>query len=136
MLKPVKATEVWQKRNIYIKKAVEQTNLKEVRLSTGCSSVHCAILQTKKRLYYGYNSKKTHPLQAEFGKNKEAIFLHAEIAAIVKAISREDRDSIKGSTLYIARTHADGTIVNSKPCRGCQQALEFFEVDCLYTNGK
>jgi len=67
---------------------------------------------------------KTHPLQAHFaslvGKPK-AVYLHAEIAALIKA---------RGSVyrLEVERYNANGDPVSSKPCPICQKAIEVWNV--------
>ena len=45
-----------------------------------------ALVKNNKIISFGINRKKTDPLQAKFGKNKDAIYLHAEIHAIKNAL--------------------------------------------------
>lgn len=90
----------------------------------------CAILKTNKNIYYGYNQKKTHPLQKKFSKNPWAIYLHAEIDAIRQAY--KVGGNISDSTLYVARTLIDNTPANACPCNGCQQAINHFGIDKVY----
>jgi deoxycytidylate deaminase len=64
---------------------------------------------------------KTHPLQAHYAakaNEPHRIFLHAEIAAIVRC-----RDLTKAHKIVVFRYHNDGTPANSKPCAVCAQAL-------------
>jgi len=73
-------------------------------------------------LSIGKNSYiKTHPLQAKFaakaGKEK-AVYLHAEIAALVKL-----RDWSKAHKIVVMRFNKDGEPANAKPCSICQKAL-------------
>ncbi len=86
----------------------------------------CAVILLNSQLFYGFNKKKTHPLQKEFSKNKHAIYLHAEIDAIQSAY--RECGNIEDSTLYIARTTADGHIANAYPCKGCREAIEYFGI--------
>lgn len=78
-----------------------------------------------KLLSVGLNSyTKTHPLQAKFGRltgRPNAIYLHAEMAALVKA---------KGPVhkLVVMRYGANGRPLLSKPCEACQMAIREFGV--------
>ena len=63
---------------------------------------------------------KTHPKQAKFAKlanNPEAIFLHAEIAALVKCRKKPHRISV-------VRYMKDGTTGNAEPCGICKLAIK------------
>lgn len=70
----------------------------------------------------GLNSyDKTHPLQAKYAErthNEEHIFLHAEIAALV----RNKSDNAK--KIYVARIYRDGEIASAKPCPICSMAIK------------
>jgi deoxycytidylate deaminase len=65
---------------------------------------------------------KTHPVQVktaqEVGRN-DAIFLHAEIAALVKL-----KDWSKAHKIKIERYAEDGRPLPAKPCVICQRALD------------
>lgn len=82
----------------------------------------------------GINQKKTHPYQAKFAKNPEAIYLHAEIDAIVSALRKTD---IKGCTMivsrmkYVSSEDMSYTLGNSKPCLGCAAALQHVGISRL-----
>lgn len=70
---------------------------------------------------------KTHPLQSRFARIPgETIYLHAEIAALAKALRRVDIKILNNSTLYVARLCANGTWGNAKPCVGCARAIDAF----------
>lgn len=88
--------------------AVEAAN---IRGRTG------AIAVVGQQFFGGWNSYQTHPLQAKFGKNKFAIHLHAEIAAMI-------RSKWKATALVVVRVMADGSYGLSKPCSGCMRGLE------------
>lgn len=93
-----------------------------------------AILRVYEPHYYlyGYNQLKSHPLQAKFGRNDRAIYLHAEIDAIVKATRLGYW--LEDATMYIARVLKDGTPALAKPCEGCQRALMHFGIkDVIWT---
>jgi len=69
----------------------------------------------------GVNSyTKTHPKQAKFAKladNPLAVFLHAEIAALVKCRQKPHRISV-------IRYMKDGTTGNAEPCAICKLAIK------------
>lgn len=84
----------------------------------------CAILVTKDgQEYVGYNSRKTHPLAAKFGKNSKSYCLHAEVDAIRKC--KQDCD---GAVLYVARVLKNGSPALARPCEGCQRAIMAFNI--------
>ena len=63
---------------------------------------------------------KSHPIQAKFAERvglHEKIYLHAEIAALVKC--REDVD-----TIIVARVNPQGKLRMARPCPICQLALK------------
>lgn len=87
-----------------------------------------ACLVRKKRVIsIGIAQKKTHPLQARFCKHEKAIYLHAEISAIVNA-----REDVRGADLYIMRVRPDGERGLAKPCRGCARAIKHYGVRNVY----
>jgi tRNA(Arg) A34 adenosine deaminase TadA len=82
----------------------------------------------------GRNQKRTHPLAARFQKHKDAIYLHAETAAIANSLNHMHKDELKRATLYVHRVkhpHArtaewcDGL---ARPCIGCQAAIAAFGI--------
>ena len=82
----------------------------------------------------GANSEKSHPLQKKFAKNREAIFKHAEVDCIIKALKHVDEEDLKNATLYIHRVKrehkggmawVDGL---AEPCPGCKRAIEHFGI--------
>lgn len=78
------------------------------------------ILSTRTNTY-----TVSHPIQKHFavlaGRPK-AIYLHAEISALIAA------KSSKVHTLLIARIDADGNPVKAEPCEICTIAIEKFGV--------
>lgn len=94
-----------------------------------------AVLTVDNCTYVGYNSYKSHPLQARFGENEHKIYIHAEIAAIVKACREYDgyyhiadfKDM--DAKLYVARVLHDGTPALAKPCPGCLAAIAEFGIN-------
>lgn len=96
-----------------------------------------AIVKKNKIISIGWNRMKSHPFQAKFSKNEDAIFLHAEVHAIKNAMRHYTLNDLKGSTMVILRKTAKGYGL-AKPCEGCMRALaefEFASVVYSSTNG-
>lgn len=78
-----------------------------------------------KILSIGKNSYiKTHPMQAKFAREcgqKERIYLHAELAALL----RWDKPVYK---LFVARFDKKGATKLAAPCKICQRAIRAFGV--------
>jgi deoxycytidylate deaminase len=70
--------------------------------------------------------KKTHPLQAYFAKrvgHPNKIFLHAEIAAIIKAGDRHIHH------IHVSRININtGEHLNAAPCPICQEAIKAYGI--------
>jgi tRNA(Arg) A34 adenosine deaminase TadA len=72
------------------------------------------------------NYMRTHPIQAKFAsqaKQPIRVFLHAEIAALVKLKKGQIPHKI-----HIARTKKDGTPGLAAPCPVCRAALAYWGV--------
>ena len=89
---------------------------------------------------FGIAEKKTHPFQARFGKNKDAIFLHAETSAIKNALKYLSLEELENSSLYICRVkfldsrRKKLVFGMSKPCPGCHRCIETFNIqNVIYT---
>ena len=82
----------------------------------------------------GFNSDKSHPLQKRFSKNNEAIFKHAEVDCIIKALKIVDEEDLKDATLYVHRVKkqnkgdANWVTGMAEPCPGCVKAIEHFGI--------
>jgi len=103
------------------------------------SSRIAAIVVRKDRVIsYGYNHKKSHPFQAKYCKNKDAVFFHAEIHAIKNALKTIDVDDLSKCDLYVVRAkRRNSTSKNwitglAKPCIGCQKCIDAFELKNIY----
>ena len=90
------------------------------------SSRHAAAVVYKRTVAgVGFNKMKTHPIQAKFGKNAHAIYLHSEVDAIINSLRSITLDELRKSTLYVVRAKQLSTnekrIVqgSSCPCSGC-----------------
>ena len=89
----------------------------------------CIIVEKGRIIASGVNSSKTHPLAATYSKHPLAIYLHAEIDAIIKASRTSSIFST--SSIYVARRtlttnrKPDGCGL-AKPCDGCAAAIAHF----------
>lgn len=93
---------------------------------------HAAAIFIGNRLVsVGVNKMKSHPLQAKFGKNTDAIYIHAEIDAIKNALKRIKLSDLENATLYVAKSKA----TNSRPCEGCQRAIIHFGIKKVFWTG-
>jgi tRNA(Arg) A34 adenosine deaminase TadA len=103
----------------------------------GSSRMAASLVYKNRVMFYGLNQDKTHPFQAQYAKNEEAIYWHAETKAIHNALRMVDENDLKKMTLYVSRAkHPDGSNNlsnkwvwgNSKPCSGCMSCLYKYEV--------
>jgi tRNA(Arg) A34 adenosine deaminase TadA len=93
------------------------------------SSKHAAAIVYKGQIIIlGRNQYKTHPIMIKYGKNDKAIYLHAEIDAIVRCINKYGSNILSKCDLYVLRTDKMNRISSSKPCEGCQKAVEAFGI--------
>lgn len=97
--------------------------------------ISAMLVIKNKPIAFGTNQRKSHPFQAKYGKNKDAIFLHAETSAIKNALNRIDAADLQNATLYIARAKKATNHPNSrdiqgiaKPCTGCLRCIAAFGV--------
>jgi deoxycytidylate deaminase len=94
-----------------------------------------ALAHKKTIISIGTNELRTHPLQGKFRKNNDAVFLHAEIAAIANALNHMNKDDLRDSTLYVHRVkrksslnHKDWIDGLAFPCEGCTSAIISFGI--------
>lgn len=83
----------------------------------------------------GVNSYKSHPLMTKFGKNPEAIYLHAEVDAIKNALRVLSLQELEKSDILVVRVKRDGHDYKTclaKPCDGCARAIQAFNLRNLY----
>jgi|SaaInl33SG_5_DNA_1037386.scaffolds.fasta_scaffold27566_2 tRNA(Arg) A34 adenosine deaminase TadA len=99
-----------------------------------------AVVYRGKVITRGNNQKKSHPIQQQFAKKPEAIFLHAEVDALYKASKVLTPKQLAKATLYIARKKHPRPRTRelvwglSKPCKGCQKAIEHYKIkEVVYT---
>ena len=106
------------------------------------AKMSAGLVKSNRLISIGTNRMKSDPLQAKYGKNREAIYLHAEIHAIKNALKEYSLDEIEGSDLYVVRVkrkdeHSIGFIHGmAKPCEGCVRAINEFGIrNVAFTNG-
>lgn len=88
-----------------------------------------AIVIKNRIISFGTNQMKTDPFQAKYAKNKDCIYLHAEIGAIKNALKRVDVDSLRKADLYVLRVRNENRKrAMSKPCAGCMRAIAEFGI--------
>lgn len=89
-----------------------------------------AVITDKKGyvISYGMNSRKSDPLAAKYGRHPDAVYPHAELAAIKAALRVINVDDLSDCSLFIARVLKDGTEALAKPCVGCQRMLNEFGI--------
>lgn len=86
--------------------------------------IKAIIYDKRKRIIsIGENSYiKTHPYMAKLSKkhnDPEKIYIHAEIAAIIKC-----KDLKKAHTITVIRVNSLGQLRLAKPCPMCMEAIE------------
>jgi deoxycytidylate deaminase len=96
--------------------------------------IAAAIVYKNDIISFGVNQRKSHPFHAQFRRNDESIFLHAETDAIKNALKFIDHETLSRSTLYICRMKYITTDKRefvfglSKPCDGCMRAIATFDI--------
>lgn len=110
------------------------------RERTFFANVAAAIVYRRNIISIGVNTKKTDPLQKRFTHHHEAVFLHAELAAIKRAMAILRSDQLQNATLYVCRLKASGpqdhtaTWGLAKPCRSCEAGIRKFGIKrVIYT---
>ena len=93
---------------------------------------HCCLLvDGKNQMSTGYNTYTTHPAMHKVDKNK--IFLHSEVAAIMSVQHRD----LTGGTMYVAKVSSANLVGMSRPCYICMQVARMFGIKkVVYTTSK
>ena len=99
--------------------------------------IAAAVVRKGKVVSFGYNHKKSHPVQAKFCKNNHAVFFHAEVHAIKNALNSVNVDDLSKCDLYIVRAKRNKENKKwltglSKPCSGCQKCIDLFDLNSVY----
>ena len=97
------------------------------------SRLASAVVYRGDLVSFGFNSLKTHPLQAKYSKNPFSIHLHSEIDAIKNALRHISQRELSRSTLYVARVKKEQITMRdiqgmAKPCPGCARAIATFDI--------
>lgn len=117
--------------NILSKIASDLSPVKSARLAA------CVVLQND-IISFGVNEMKSHPFQARYGKNSDAVYLHAETSAIKNALKYISINELKRCSLYICRVkYTDASKIKlmfgtAKPCPGCFRCINTFEISKVY----
>lgn len=96
------------------------------------AKIAAAVVIKNNIISTGRNQYKTHPMQSQYAKNPDAIFLHAEISAISNSLNHISKQDLERATLYIYRVKREDnhpkkwTNGLAKPCRGCMGAIAEF----------
>lgn len=95
-----------------------------------------AIIYRNRIVALGTNHFKTHPFQIKYRRTPDAIYLHAEVAAIKRAIRHLSEKELRRSILISVRVkydhHLRPRFGMSKPCEGCQRAIAEFGIHRVY----
>ncbi|ASV44125.1 hypothetical protein PBI_SCTP2_110 [Salicola phage SCTP-2] len=82
----------------------------------------------------GANSyTKTHPIQFHYAQKvnrEEAIFLHAEMNAIIRCVRSSNR--CKPYAIYVARVTHNNEPAMAKPCEICEEAIKEAGIKRVY----
>lgn len=104
----------------------------------GRARLAACLVYKNELISIGTNKYKTHPFAKKFRKNDNAQCLHAEIDAIKNALRIVDVDFLTKCTMYVLRVkhpdHDHRKFVHglAKPCSGCQQAIDTFDLKKVY----
>lgn len=95
-------------------------------IPVGAARVAAAITLQGMVIAYGVNRRKTHPLQAKYGRNPQSLYLHAEVDVIIRA--RKRYPTLDNCILWVARAkyNRDNQPVMglARPCSGCLQLIK------------
>lgn len=122
-----------------LQEVIRRARLRKLIIPRGSSSISrmVACLSDGTSTFWGENSYKTHPMVRRFSRNPDRCCTHAELSAIIKAVSyftkitgkrRDSYVSLTRFSMYIARVLADGSPALSKPCPDCSRAIYFYEI--------
>jgi deoxycytidylate deaminase len=100
-------------------------------------SKHSAVIVYKNDIIsLACNRTKSHPFQKRYSKANEAIFLHAEVAAIHNALKRISLKELSKATMYVCRVRINNDNKHyfsySKPCDGCMRAIAEFDIKTVF----
>lgn len=102
--------------------------------------VMSAIVYKNKIIALGRNKNKSHPFQKKYCHHPEAILIHAENDAIVKALKRMSVEDLSKASIYIVRAKRDVPKGKfrfglARPCPGCESAIASYNIkNVFYSN--
>jgi tRNA(Arg) A34 adenosine deaminase TadA len=106
---------------------------------TFMANVAAAIVYRRNIIAIGINTAKSDPFQKRFAHHEEAIYLHAELQAIKRALAIVDTaDQLADCSLYVCRLKASGprnhvaTWGLAKPCRACEAGIRAYGIKRVY----
>lgn len=100
----------------------------------GNTKVSAAVVYRNDIVSFGISARKSHPFQAKFSKNEDAVYLHAETDAIKNALKYITVEELEKSTLYVCRVKFSDTTKKkmvfglSRPCSGCARCISTFGI--------
>lgn len=101
--------------------------------------VGCVLVFKNKIVVFGYNSKKTYPIQKKYNlfrnfsrtdKTTNNGMIHAEMMCLQK--TKYLNLNWEEVSLYVARAKIDGTQGLAKPCEACQKAIKERGIETVY----
>ena len=108
-----------------LRAAAQRSEFQQHRHST-------AIVHKGKVLAVGINQKKSHTLQKQFSGRDTKIWLHSELAAMIKVINRYGPEILGDCELYNLRLTKGGNIGLAKPCETCSRAIDSFGIGKVF----
>lgn len=92
-------------------------------------SKHAAAVVFKgKIIALATNSYKSHPAMLKYGTNEHRIFLHAEVAVLLRVIKKYGSKILKYCKLYVGRFNQKNKAKLSKPCPVCMNMIKAYKV--------
>lgn len=109
------------------------TDLAKHHKSNGKQKIYAIITDKRGKIlsHAGNDYIKSHPTQGKLAKSvdlDECIYLHAEIAALIKV----KKPLPKHSKIYISRVGSNGKAILAAPCPICQHALMLAGISEIY----
>lgn len=113
---------LWGMNSPYLARAISLARANTI--SDGLPRMAAVIMDGKREVSWGWNSRRSHPLQFRFSQRHDKICVHAEVSALAAA-----REPVDGMAMYVARVLKDGSPALAKPCSACQSALAAFGIE-------
>jgi len=90
------------------------------------------ILRGKTYISVGWNKRKTHPNLKRYSYRPHCDCIHAEMDAIIK----HGKTDCSQNSMIVMRIRKDGSVGNSKPCKGCQRLIDFMGFKEVWYSGE